>query len=50
MKRNLHVSCDRYFVECQSALRLHRPKGPNAIEDKRVCDGRIVEALCATPF
>jgi hypothetical protein len=47
---NLHVSCDGQFVERQPSLGLHGPEGANAIEDKRVWDGRILEALSSTPF
>jgi len=50
MNCNLHVSCDGQFVERQSALGLHGPEGANALKDKRVWDGRILEALPSTPF
>jgi hypothetical protein len=48
--RNLHVTRDGQFVECQPTLGLHSPEGPDAIKDKRVWDGRILEALSSTPF
>jgi hypothetical protein len=47
---DLHVSRDGQLVECQSALGLHGPEGANALKDKRVWDGRILEALCSAPF